>query len=48
MTYIHVTTDEGAAEIFYHVIWNNPVEFKNVILHLGDFHGMQSLFGDNW
>ena len=45
MTYTHVTTDEGADEKFYHVIWNNPVEFKNVILHLGDFHGMQSLFG---
>ena len=24
--------------------WNNPVEFKRVLIHLGDFHGMLELF----
>ena len=26
------------------VVWNNQEEFKNVIIHLGDFHTMQELF----
>ena len=29
---------------FYQVVWDNPVEFKDVIIHLGDFHAMQELF----
>ena len=40
--------DEGAAEKFYQVAWNNPVQFKHVITHLGDFHGMMELFGIIW
>ena len=44
MTYAHITIDGGAASKFYHVIWNNPEEFKNVIIHLGDFHGLQEFF----
>ena len=39
-----ITIDGGAASKFYHVIWNNPEEFKNVIIHLGDFHGLQEFF----
>ena len=45
MKFTHVTADGGAAEKFYQVVWNNPVEFKNVIIHLGDFHGMMEHFG---
>ena len=45
MKYAHVTADEGAAEKFYQVVWNNPAEFKDVIIHLGDFHGMMEHFG---
>ena len=44
MKYIHITADEGAACKFYQVVWNNPIEFKDVIVHLGDFHAMQELF----
>ena len=44
MKYAHVTADEGAAEKIYQVVWNNPVDFKSVIIHLGDFHGMVELF----
>ena len=28
----------------FHVVWNNLVEFKRVLIHLGDFHGMLELF----
>ena len=44
MIYTHITTDAGAAAKFYQVVWNNPIEFKNVLIHLGDFHAMQELF----
>ena len=44
MTYAHIPLDGGAASKFYHVIWNNPEEFKNVIIHLGDFHRLQEFF----
>ena len=44
MAYAHITIDGGAASKFYHVIWNNPEEFKNVNIHLGDFHGLQEFF----
>ena len=42
MRYTHITTD--AATKFYQVIWNNLIDFKNVVIHLGDFHAMQELF----
>ena len=45
MKYVHVTADCGAACKFYQVTWNNVEKFKNVIIHLGDFHAMQELFG---
>ena len=48
MIYTHITTDVGAATKFYQVIWNNPIEFKNVLIHLGDFHAIQALFFYNW
>ncbi len=37
--------DAGAASKFYHVVWNNPEEYKRVIIHLGDFHGLMEFFG---
>lgn len=45
MKYAHITTDVGAAAKFYHVIWNNPGEFHNVIIHLGDMHAIMEFFG---
>ena len=26
------------------MVWNNPVEFKRILIHLGDFHSMLELF----
>lgn len=37
--------DVGAASKFYHIVWNNPEKFKQVVIHLGDFHGMMEFFG---
>ena len=36
--------DAGAAAKFYHINWNNPVEFKDVLIHPGDFHGIMEFF----
>ena len=44
-TYVHITVDAGAAQKFYHVIWNNPEKFDNVVVHLGYFHGVIEFFG---
>ena len=44
MKYTHIAVDAGAAAKFLHVVWNNPVEFKRVLIHLVDFHGMLELF----
>ena len=38
--------DAGAAEKYYKVIWNNPDEFKDVIIHLGDFHAFMHPFSN--
>ena len=46
MQYAHITTDVGAAAKFYHVIWNNPGEFHNVIIHLDDMHAIMEFFGN--
>ena len=46
MKYTHITVDAGAAQKFFHVNWNNPEEFRNVIIHLGDFHSMMGFFGN--
>ncbi len=45
MKYTHITVDAGAAMKFYHVLWNNPDEFKDVFIHLGDFHALMEFFG---
>ena len=44
MKYTHITVDAGAAAKFHQIIWNNPVEFKDVLIYLGDFHGMIEFF----
>ena len=45
MKYTHITLDCGTAIKAYHVLWNNPDCFEHIIIHLGDFHSMQALFG---
>ena len=44
MKYTHITFDVGASEKYFNVIWNNPDEFKDVILHLGDLHASMHFF----
>ena len=42
---VHITLDVGAAAKTYHVLWNFPDEFENVIIYLGDFHLFQENVG---
>ena len=42
--YTHITFDLGAAMKAYHVIWNNPELWFDIIIHLGDFHAMVTFF----
>ena len=44
MKYVHVIMDCGAAMKMFHVLFNNPEKYSNVIVHLGDFHFMQAFF----
>ena len=44
MKYTHITVDIEAAAKFYHIIWNNHVEFKDVLICLGDFQGTVEFF----
>ena len=46
MKYTHITVDIGAAEKYYRVLWNKQIEFKDVIIHLGDFHALLHFFGN--
>ena len=45
MQYTHITFDVGAAIKAYHVIWNDPTIWSDIIVHLGDFHAMMAFFG---
>ena len=45
MPYVNVTLDVGAAMNAERVLWNYPLKFKNVLIHLGDFHFMKENFG---
>ena len=45
MQYTHITMDVGAAIKAYHVLWNNPQLWSDIIIHLGDFHTMMTFFG---
>ena len=44
MPYVNLTMDVGAAMNAYKVVWNFPLKFANVMLHLGDFHFMKENF----
>ena len=45
MSYTHITFDVGAAIKAFHVVWNNPDTWSDIIIHLGDFHAMMAFFG---
>ena len=40
MPYVNITIDVGGAINAYKLLWNYPVSFQNVVIHLGDFHFM--------
>lgn len=44
MVYVNVTLDVGAAINAFKTIWHYPEKFKNVVIHLGDFHFMKENF----
>ena len=44
MSYTHITLDAGAAIKAFHVIWNRPSCWRDIIIHLGDFHAMMAFF----
>ena len=44
MPYVNVTLDVGAAMNAYKLCWNYPERFKNVLIHLGDFHFLKENF----
>lgn len=44
MSYTHITLDAGAAIKAFHVVWNNPAAWSDIIIHLGDFHAMMTFF----
>ena len=41
---MHIAVVVGAAEKYYRVIWNNPDEFMDVIIHLQVFHAFMQFF----
>ena len=43
MPYVNVTLDVGAAMNAYKVIWSFQDQFKNVLIHLADFHFMKEI-----
>ena len=44
MSLVNITLDVGAAINAYLVVWNNPMLFKNIIIHLGSFHFLKENF----
>ena len=45
MPFVNVSLDVGAAMNAYKLTWNYPEKFRNVIIHLGDFHFIKENFG---
>ena len=45
MPYVNLTLDVGAAINAYKVIWNYPDTFRNIMIHLGDFHFIKENVG---
>ena len=44
MPYVNIALDVGAAVNAYKLIWNFQERFRNVVIHLGDFHLMKENF----
>ena len=44
MKYVNVTLDCGAAINAFKTIWQYPLKFGNVVIHLGDRHFMKETF----
>ena len=44
MPYVNITLDVGAAINAFKLIWNYEEVFKNIVIHLGDFHFMKENF----
>ena len=44
MPYVNITLDVGAAINAFKLIWNYEEDFKNIVIHLGDFHFMKENF----
>ena len=40
----NITLDVGAAMNACKFVWTNPERFKNVVIHLGDFHFIKENF----
>ena len=47
LKYVDIAQDMGAAAAALKVVWNCPEEFRNVIIHPGDFHVMKKNFQVN-
>ena len=45
MMYTHIIMDVGTAIKAYHVVWNDADYWNDIIIHLGDFHAMMTIFG---
>ena len=45
MPYANVPSDVGAAINAYKVLWNYEDKFKNIVIHLRNFHFMKECFG---
>jgi hypothetical protein len=44
MPFVNIILDVGAAMNAFKMVWNHPMKFKNVVIHLGDFHFMKENF----
>ena len=44
MPYVNITLDVGVAINAYKVLWNFPSKFKNIVIHLRDFHYIKEAF----
>ena len=44
MPYINITLVVGAAINAFKVIWNHPMLFDNIVVHLGDFQFIKKFF----
>ena len=44
MPHVNIILDVAAVINTYKLLWNYPVSFRNVVIHLGDFHFMKENF----